>query len=60
MKVIPPCVFCKHFLESILPTGLCRAFPEEPGIPEEIFWEGQDHDDWFPGQRHEYFFEEKN
>jgi hypothetical protein len=56
----PKCLDCKHFtaLEDVYFTGhRCKAFPEAPGIPEEIFWKGQPHDALWPGQEGAYVFE---
>jgi hypothetical protein len=63
--IIPQCIACKHFLywdpmEIVAGEGhKCKAFPDPPGIPDEIYRGEIEHKEWHPEQKFEYFFEPK-
>lgn len=49
MRVIPePCIYCKHY-RKVDGWFSCAAFPEEDGIPQEIYSYENDHTKPYPG-----------
>lgn len=60
---IPNCLRCRHLtqvgIKPLKQPNLCKAFPDEPGIPKDI-WDNQvEHTFRQPGQTNDFVFKPK-